>query len=168
MKIIKGDLIRLAKKGKFDVIAHGCNCFCTQKSGIAKQMVKEFDTDSYNLELNGKGDCNKLGQIDYKKIYEEKEYFGGKWVYYPDEKEFMTGKSLIIVNCYTQYKYGTDKNYLDYEALTLCMRKINHIFKGKKIGLPWIGCGLAGGDKNKVLDIFVKELMDVDLTIVEL
>ena len=32
----------------------------------------------------------------------------------------------------------------DYEAFTLCMRKINHQFKGKHIGLPLIGCGLAG------------------------
>jgi O-acetyl-ADP-ribose deacetylase (regulator of RNase III) len=29
MKVIKGDLIQLAKDGKFDLIVHGCNCFCT-------------------------------------------------------------------------------------------------------------------------------------------
>jgi hypothetical protein len=39
---------------------------------------------------------------------------------------------------------------LDYEALTLCMRKINYTFTGKHIGLPMIGCGLAGGDWNIV------------------
>ena len=26
---IEGDLIKLAQEGKFDVIAHGCNCFCS-------------------------------------------------------------------------------------------------------------------------------------------
>jgi O-acetyl-ADP-ribose deacetylase (regulator of RNase III) len=26
---IDGDLIKLAKEGKFDVIAHGCNCHST-------------------------------------------------------------------------------------------------------------------------------------------
>jgi O-acetyl-ADP-ribose deacetylase (regulator of RNase III) len=35
---INGDLIELALQDKFNVIAHGCNCFCTQKSGIAKQI----------------------------------------------------------------------------------------------------------------------------------
>jgi len=37
MKIIKGDLIELIKKGYFDVVIHGCNCFCTMGSGFAKQ-----------------------------------------------------------------------------------------------------------------------------------
>jgi hypothetical protein len=32
---------------------------------------------------------------------------------------------------------------LDYEALALCLRKINHTFKGKHVGLPQIGCGIA-------------------------
>ena len=42
---IKGDLIELAKAGEFDVIAHGCNCFNAQKSGIARQMAEEFQTN---------------------------------------------------------------------------------------------------------------------------
>ena len=79
---------------------------------------------------------------------------------------------------------------LDYEALTLCLRKINHIFKGKHIGLPLIGCGLAGGvwdyhklpktsdeeieiyeqfyhqEKKDVKTIIQEELKDMDVTIV--
>ena len=27
MKTIKGNLITMAKEGKFDVIVHGCNCY---------------------------------------------------------------------------------------------------------------------------------------------
>ena len=34
-KEIEGNLISLALAGNFDVIAHGCNCFCTMQSGIA-------------------------------------------------------------------------------------------------------------------------------------
>lgn len=33
MKIIKGDLIKLALDGKFDVIIHGCNCFAQWEQG---------------------------------------------------------------------------------------------------------------------------------------
>jgi O-acetyl-ADP-ribose deacetylase (regulator of RNase III) len=39
MKEIEGDLIDLAKRGHFDVVTHGCNCFCTMGAGIAPQMV---------------------------------------------------------------------------------------------------------------------------------
>lgn len=58
------------------------------------------------------------------------------------------------------------KNPLDYEALTLCMRKINHTFVGKKIGLPKIGSNLAGGDWNIIKEIIKKELKDCDVTVV--
>jgi O-acetyl-ADP-ribose deacetylase (regulator of RNase III) len=27
IRYIDGDLVKMAKEGKFDVIAHGCNCF---------------------------------------------------------------------------------------------------------------------------------------------
>ncbi len=174
-KIIKGDLISLSLKGEFDVIVHGVNCFCTQKSGLAPQMVKAFGTDSFKLEsFKYKGDIRKLGNIDYKLFYQEKKDYGGNWVAYPDELEFLTGKQLIVINAYTQYHYG--KNHsdgvdkpLDYEALTLCMRKINRIFAGKKIGIPGlIGCGLAGGKEEIVLEIIKKELKDCDVTIVYL
>ena len=158
-KEVKGDLISLAlKSGAFDAIAHGVNCFCTQKSGLAPQMVNAFETDTFKLEQSKyKGDIRKLGNIDYKLFY-----------------QFMTGKQLIVINAYTQFNYG--KNHsdgvdkpLDYEALTLCMRKINHIFAGKHIGLPGlIGCGLAGGKEETVKEIIKKELTDCDVTIVYL
>ena len=44
---INGDLIKLALEGKFDVIAQGCNCFCTMSAGIAPQMTKVFGCDKY-------------------------------------------------------------------------------------------------------------------------
>lgn len=172
-KEIEGDLISLALQGEFDVIAHGVNCFCTMRAGIAPQMAKTFGCDSYKLEQEKyKGDINKLGQIEWEVVHQEKEIYGGKWVHYPDEHIFMTGKKLHIVNAYTQYNYGKnhkdgDEKPLDYEALTLCMRKINHQFKGKHIGLPKIGCGLAGGDWSKVKEIIQKELKDCKVTVVK-
>jgi O-acetyl-ADP-ribose deacetylase (regulator of RNase III) len=155
---IEGNLITLAKQGVFDVIVQGVNCWCRQKSGLAPQMVEAFQTDKFPLEFAYRaGEINKLGQIDFK---------------YVNEK-------LAVVNAYTQYKikkfndqdyhYTTTENPFDYEALTLCMRKINDIFKGQHIGLPYvIGCGLAGGDIERVLTIIKNELSDVRVTIVKL
>lgn len=152
-KEIEGDLFKYTEEGMFDIIAHGCNCFCTMGAGIAVEMAKRFRANEYTLEQDEyKGDINKLGTIEYHK----------HWV----------GESkLIVVNCYTQYKYGInhidgDTKPLDYEALTLCMRKINHVFKGKSIGLPLIGCHLAGGDWNIVKPLLQKELKDMDVAIV--
>ena len=149
---IEGDLIALAKEGMFDVITHGCNCMSNMGAGIAPQMAKAFGVDQYSLEsFTRKGDINKLGQIEW---FIERE-----------------GPIPFVVNSYTQFSYG--KNHadgvskpLDYEALTLCMRKINHRFSGKHIGLPKIGAGLAGGDWNRIKKIIQTELKDMKVSVV--
>lgn len=155
---IKGDLIQLAKQGAFDVITHGCNCFCTMGAGIAPQMAKAFGCGSnrgiFKLEDHmTAGDINKLGQIEAKRINNE------------------PNKTINVVNSYTQYNYGRnhadgDESPVDYDAITLCMRKINRLFKGKTIGLPKIGAGLAGGDWVVIKAIIQKELKDMDVTVV--
>ena len=178
---VQGDLIELAKQGKFDVIAHGCNCHCTMGAGIAPQMAKAFGCDEFSLErltiegfdgdehykinTNNRGNINKLGQIDFETvgIINGKVYSG--W----DSKSDV--HKLIVVNAYTQYNYGKnhadgDKKPVDYDAIRLCMRKMNHIFKGKHIGLPKIGAGLAGGSWSIISKIIKSELADCDVTIV--
>lgn len=196
INIIKGNLIKLAKQGKFDVIAHGCNCFCTMGAGIAVAFKKEFKADKFPMEQKGKGDYNKHGQIDSRKIFVDKngDYVdeGPHNIMVKLSPDTIAERSLIVVNAYTQYNYGGDRP-LDYTALRMCMRKINHTFKGKHIGLPMIGCGLAGGiwdssifsgselidihneplmkergfDGNGVLQIIEQELKDCKVTIVE-
>jgi len=168
MKIVKGNLIKLALEGNFDVIAHGCNCFCAQKSGIASAMVATFSTNDplkYSLEHSSrKGDISKLGKIQSYtfKLPHFLDLLNTAITPTTDRKEFS------VVNCYTQYRAGTDKMHLDYNALRVCMKSINDNFKGKEIGLPKIGCGLAGGDWNEVKDIIEEEMRDVSITIVEL
>ena len=160
---VKGNLIEHALSGSFDVIAHGCNCFCVQGAGIAKQMSKTFLTNTgeyhwfYKENKLFVGDIIKLGTIEYENFFVIKYLenitntvlnhgtcvmrnyeSGGAF-----SKDYTIIKeNLSVVNAYTQYQPGAN---LDYEALTLCLRKINHIFKGKHIGLPKLGCGIAGG-----------------------
>ena len=177
-KEIEGNLITLAQQGKFDVITHGCNCFCQMGAGIAPQMAKAFGCDKFPkeriygieigldglehpIETKNRGDINKLGTIDY----ETRTYAGGTSEF--DVFDF----DLTVVNSYTQYHYGRNhkdgvQKPIDYEALTLCMRKINHTFKGKRIGLPMIGAGLAGGDWNRIKQIIKDELYSCDVTVV--
>jgi len=167
MRERKGNLITLAKEGHFDVITHGCNCFCTMGAGIAPQMAMAFGCDKFHMESpEYRGDINKLGAIDYEIVGVVPDH-SGKSLIPADE-----ATELIVVNSYTQYRYGRnhadgDKTPVDYQAIALCMKKINHIFKGKTIGLPMIGAGLAGGDWKIIESIITCELQDMDVWIVK-
>lgn len=148
MKIVKGNLLDLAENGEFDLIIQGCNCWNTMSSGIAKQIHERYP-EVYNVDAKTrKGDITKLGNYTFK-------------------APIGFGDSFIVINAYTQYNYGKDSIKADYEAIALVMRKINHNFRGQRIGLPKIGAGLAGGDWNRIIKIIETELVDCDVTIVE-
>jgi len=143
MKEIKGDLIELAKQGKFDVIVHGCNCFNTMGSGIAPQIKNAFPEAWEVDQKTSYGDYNKLGTFSKAKHGD-----------------------LTIVNAYTQYRYGRDKIHLSYDALRQCLKGIKSEYKGKRIGLPLIGAGLGGGDWKLIKSMIDDELEGMDITIV--
>lgn len=173
-KEVEGNIIHLANESKFDVVVQGNNCFCTQGAGLAPQFVKAFSSDKFQMEApEHRGDINKLGTIDYERQYYERQGKDNfKWVKYPDDDGRWCKHSMTIVNAYTQYNYGGnhsdgDLRPVDYEAITLVMRKMNKIFKGLEIGLPLIGCGLAGGDWVIVKEIIQKELKDCNITVVK-
>lgn len=159
-KEVDGDLIAMALNGDFDVICHGVNCFCTMGAGIAPQMAKAFACDTYKMESEVyEGDINKLGTIDWEDLMIRED---GKMILAKDSYNLP---KLTVVNAYSQYGFG--KNHkegilkpIDYEALTLCMRKINATFTGKHIGLPKIGCGLAGGVWDKYELYTMKDIID--------
>jgi len=142
MKTITGDLIKQANE--FDIIVHGCNCFCTMGAGIAKQIKDNFN-EAHLVDIQTQyGDKNKLGTITYTK-----------------------NTKPIIVNAYSQYKYTRDEVDVDYEAIRSCMKEIKNKFSGKKIGMPLIGCGLAGGAWSIISEIIEEELENEDITIVK-
>lgn len=147
MKVINGDLIELAREGMFDVICHGSNCFCTFGAGIAKQIKREFPK-AYEADLKTKkGDRSKLGT--YSRAY-IKEY------------------NLIIINAYTQYGYWgkPGKINVDYDAIEYVFHRIHRSYNDKKIGIPMIGAGLAGGDWSKISNI-IDGLNFNDITLVK-
>ena len=142
MKTIYGDLIEYGKKGTFDVIVHGCNCFHTMGGGIARAIKQEFP-EAYKADLlTHKADPSKLGTYSYAKV-----------------------NNLIIVNAYTQYDFG-GKMDVDYEALRTVFKRIAKDFHGLRIGYPKIGAGLAGGDWDVIYPIICKALDKEDHTLV--
>lgn len=161
---IDGDVVKLAKEGTFDVVVHGCNCLSTMGAGVAPQMAAAFGCDKFEMEAWGPT-VEKLGNIDYEILFLEENK------QYPDENGNWATIKLIVVNAYTQYMYG--KNHIDgvlapfdYEAFTICMRKMNHVFKGKCIGMPKIGSHLAGGDWDIIEKIIERELTDCEVIVV--
>lgn len=151
MKIIEDDLFSLFDAGEFDAIGHGCNCFNTMGGGIAAQVRSRYP-DAWAKDQNTiSGDINKLGTFTVCDSYYDKPYFRNR-----------------LYNLYTQYDFGGGgRIYLNYDALKLCFYKLNLLEKGKKIGLPMIGCGLAGGDEitvTKLIDLYLK---DCDVTLVK-
>jgi O-acetyl-ADP-ribose deacetylase (regulator of RNase III) len=178
---IKGDLIELAKQGNFDVIAHGCNCFCTMGAGIAVPMKIAFGCDKFPLErkeevfidqddqesyypTNNYGNINKLGQIDYQNIHINTKTGRLLAGYSLPKPDYII--TVTVVNAYTQYHWDRNTKPFDYDAFTLCMRKMNHVFKGMHIGLPQIGSHLAGGDWVRIKEIIQRELKDCTVTVV--
>lgn len=154
---VDGDLILFAKKGEFEVIAHGCNCFCKMKRGLAYQMDKEFDCNSPQVYMKEhprtEGDVTKLGTIE------------GNYAA-PIISCKSNGGFLKVVNMYTQYHYSDKGKPFDYEAFTSCLRHLNTDYAGKTIGLPRIGTGLAGAEWEIVREIIKEELKDCYVTIV--
>ena len=158
LKIVKGNLFELAEKGEFDVIAQGNNCFCQQGGGIAVEFVKRFNTLDFPMEKSGKGDESKLGKIDYRTF----SLNDGNWE--QDHKG-----SLTVVNTYTQFHYG--KKFgppIRYNAVLNVFKSMNREFKGKRIGLPAIGAGLAGGSLTKISEMMNDCFTDCDVTLVVL
>ena len=152
MKEIKGNLIKLAKEGRFDIIVHGCNCFCRMGSGLAPQ-IKEHFPGAWDADASTEcGDINKLGNYT----------FGTQLVHDKNDQP----RSLTIINAYSQYKYDASTKPLDYEALTLVLKKINYNYKGKHIACPLIGCGLAGGNWTRIRIMIIEQLKDMKVTIV--
>lgn len=146
-RVVEGDLIALALQGEFDVIVHGCNCFCTMGAGIARRVQMQFP-EAYAADLmTRKGDKNKLGYFSSASVTEN-------------------GHNITIINGYTQFKPSGPLPLVDYDAVERLFRKIKKEFSGKRIGYPKIGAGLAGGDWQKIEQIINQALALEDHTLV--
>lgn len=143
MQTEKGDLIQKASAGDFDVIIHGCNCFCTMGAGIAKTIKQVFPA-AYAADLTTvAGDNTKLGTYSVAQVA-------------------IQSGTLLIVNAYTQYQWRGAGRKADYAAIRQVFRLIKQNYAGKRIGYPAIGAGLAGGDWSIITAIIDEELAGED------
>ena len=128
LKHVKGNLLGLAEAGEFDIAVQGCNCFHTMGGGLAREIRERYPVAAVADNETLKGDYNKLG--NYTTAF--------------------TGK-FLIVNAYTQYKISQGTDVFEYTAFRLILEKLLFAYGDKRIGLPYIGMGLAGGNPEWIL-----------------
>lgn len=151
----KGDAIKMLESNMADVLVHGCNCFCTMNSGIAKSIRAKFPKVYEVDKTTVSGDKSKLGTYTYAE--------------FKNDTPILKGRKIYIVNAYTQYTYGNDgKCRFEYDAFEKIMKDLDIKFAHKLIVMPWIGCGLAGGDRNKVKEILDRVIRHSKVCICEL
>ena len=134
IEYIKGNVVALAKEKKVGAVAHGCNCFHTMGSGIAPQLNEA--TNGKLLESDKKmpyGDINNLGNYTY-----------------------CEHEGVLYFNLYTQYVHGghlrgAKLTYVHWDSFYMSMYNFIlqcDIMNKNILAIPYIGCGLAGGDLN--------------------
>ena len=82
------------------------------------------------------------------------------------ECKLENGNPIIIINAYTQYRYGRDTRNVDYRAIEKVMKRLKDWTHGR-LGMPKIGCGLAGGEWSIVEEILNRVFDDREITVVE-
>jgi O-acetyl-ADP-ribose deacetylase (regulator of RNase III) len=134
IKYVRGNVFDSQAK----VIFHGANCFCTMNSGLAKEMRERYP-EAYRADLQTpKGDLGKLGTTSYTHALKD---------------------NRILVNLYTQYRYGLDKCHLDYYALDTSLQALKDrlsiwkILDEEIVASGRIGAGRAGGDWKLIEEI---------------
>lgn len=147
----KGDLLDAFKSGEIDILVHGCNCYKTMGAGIAKQ-IKEQYPEAYEI------DCK-----DYPSWELPSDRLGSfTFVKYGRKHCGQSGhNTAYIINAYTQETYWDNERMLSYQAIKDVFTKIKNTpsFNKLAIGIPFIGCGLAGGDWKEVSQI-LEEVFD--------
>lgn len=131
MKHMKGNLLDLAEAGEFDVVVQGCNCFNAMGGGIAREIRERYPNVAHVDMQTIKGDYNKLGNYTW---------------------DIAGPNDFVLINAYTQYNMSTGDDVFEYAAFELILQKLVKAYGTRRFGLPYIGMGLARGDKNIILE----------------
>ena len=141
---IKGNLLDMADAGDFDIIVQGCNCHNVMGSGIAKDLRARYPQA-------WEADCND--HLRHEHVIEKLGNYS-----------YAMAEDFMIVNAYTQVttNRGPDfKDLFEYESFGVILRKLAAKHGTRRFGFPYIGMGLAGGDKARIiamLDVFANEV----------
>ena len=145
-KLIKANLLNQ----KNCIIVQQVNCQGVMGKGLALSIKNKYSKvyTKYKALCNSKSSNELLGGVLY-----------------------VTDKNVVIANIFGQNGYGHGCKYTDYFALKRGLEHIATVSKQTNLPvyLPYkIGCGLAGGDWNKVQDIIKSTMTDVNYYVCQL
>lgn len=143
MKKVQGNLLDLAEAGEFDIVVQGCNCFNTMGGGIAREIRQRFPSAAEVDAATIRGSYHKLGSWTHSIVGD-------------------AGKRFTIINAYTQYNMSTGQDVFEYAAFELILQKLAHYWPEWRYGFPYIGMGLAGGDKERIMAILENFAKKID------
>lgn len=142
---LKGDVL----KTETDIVCHQVNCKAVMGAGIAKQ-IRALYPELYD------------GYVKYSRNLKCGPQLLGHVYFYEADK-------YVIANCYGQNTFGRTGVHTNYFALETCFKTVKEYSEQhnlKTIAMPYnIGCGLAGGDWNVVLDMIIKVFKNSNLTV---
>lgn len=152
----QGNILDLAEAGEFDIVVQGCNCFNTMGGGIAQEIRKRYPEVARADSETIRGDYNKLGSWT-----EGYAWFNERAINPDGHPDDFDADNFIIINAYTQYDMSTGEDVFEYTAFELILQKLLHTYGRKRIGFPYIGMGLAKGDKITIMLQLEKFATDV-------
>lgn len=138
IEIINGNIF----DGDADIICHQVNTFGIMGAGIALQIKERFP-DVYEVY---KEKCSEFSKHQFNPLCH---------VLYCRTKY----SNVVIANLFSQIGMSTD-----YNAMKICLQSIYNDCKkyNASVAIPYkIGCGIAGGDWNKVYGI-IEEIFSQD------
>lgn len=140
---------------------------------IIKDKDLIWDTENYDVILVGTSIYNLLTQgfqskmtVKYPHILEINNSTP-----YADTRKYgkiltIEGEPIITLMYICGYPHSK-RDFLNYEALESCLKKVNEEFKGKKVATTFLGTSNfdGNGDKDRCLKIIEDNTPDIDLTI---
>lgn len=155
IEFVNGDLLDALDKGEVDVIGHVVNCQGVMGGGLAKSIRERYPSvyEEYRLRYEGtkSGDQCLLGRAQECWVKQSPLW------------------SNSVFNLHAQLGFGTHKRQLNYGALGKCLFDMEQDTKGATVGFPYLlGCGLAGGSWEIVLEIIEYYFKDHSVKIYKL
>lgn len=147
LKHVSGNLITKALQGEYDVVVHGCNCYCNMGAGIALTIQRIWPQALAADQRTKYGDASKIGTYSYATGF----------------TRTSPVRTFHIINAYTQVGCNASKavDLFEYDGFIDILNELRSNFPDARFGFPYIGMGLAGGDPERIipmLEVFAEEI----------
>lgn len=151
----EGDLVKSfldVRDERITDMAHGANCFNTMGSGIAHSVAIHIHEAYAADQSTPRASKAKLGGLSVGYVHRAIR---------PQRDVFVVPRCF---NLYTQYRPGRN---VDYGAIRRAFSTVNKHYNrpGMILGIPLIGCGIAGGDWSIVSEIIEQTTPNLNVAV---